>query len=260
MNSNQEPKVSAQSQFGRLAESYKNSKTHTQSNALASAASYLSGRSYQTAVDIGAGPGFTAFDISPQCARVIATDITPEMLEQVRTLRIDKGAPDTEMMLVQAESLPYADDSIDLITCRTASHHFVNVKDWMNEVSRVLSQSGELIVIDTISPVNQKAADWMHEIEIWRDPSHVKNFSLAEWQTLANFAGLKIEVEVISEVLLEYPDWTQRAGMDEAEAVKLGIALENAPIEAKEAFNIKGTQANGINFSWPVINLRAIKI
>ena len=113
MNSNQEPKVSAQSQFGRLAESYKNSKTHTQSNALASAASYLSGRNYQTAVDIGAGPGFTAFDISPQCARVIATDITPEMLEQVRTLRIDKGAPDTEMMLVQAESLPYADDSID---------------------------------------------------------------------------------------------------------------------------------------------------
>lgn len=260
MNTNQEPKISAQSQFGRLAESYKNSKTHTQSNALASAATYLSERTYRTAVDIGAGPGFTAFDIASQCTRVIATDITPEMLEQVRSLRDEKGAPTTEMMLVQAESLPYSNDSIDLITCRTASHHFVNVTNWMNEVSRVLTKNGELIVIDTISPENQKAADWMHEIEIWRDPSHVKNFSLLEWKSLANQVGLKIEIEVLSKVLLEYPDWTQRAGMDPEEAVKLGQALQNAPPEAKTAFDIQGTQAEGINFSWPVINLRAVKI
>ncbi|MQF86213.1 MAG: class I SAM-dependent methyltransferase [SAR202 cluster bacterium] len=259
MNKNQEPRISAQNQFGRLAESYKNSKTHTQSNALNSASTYLNNRTYRIAIDIGAGPGFTAFDIASQCESVIATDITPEMLEQVRYLRKEKGAPRTEMMLVQAEFLPYADESIDLITCRTASHHFVDMAQWMNEVSRVLAPKGELIVIDTISPENQRAAEWMHEIEIWRDPSHVKNFSLQEWRDLTNQAKLTIEIETLSKVLLEYPDWTQRAGMDLDEEVKIGLALEHAPNEARKAFGIEGTQAKGINFYWPILNLRATK-
>ena len=259
MRSNEEPKVSAQNQFGRLAESYKNSKTHTQANALSSASSFLNDRTYKVAVDIGAGPGFTAFDIASQCVSVIATDITPQMLEQVRLIRNEQGAPNTEMMLVQAEFLPYANQSIDLITCRTASHHFLDMTQWIHEVARVLAPKGELIVIDTISPENKNAAEWMHEIEVWRDPSHARNYSLTEWRSLTKQAGLSIEVETLSKVLLEYPDWTQRAGMDPVEEVKIGLALENAPYEAREAFGIEGTESNGINFYWPILNMRAVK-
>ena len=122
---NAQPDRSSQSQFGRLAGAYGASKTHAQAGALASAASMLSDRRYGTAVDIGAGPGFTAFAVADHCDRVIATDVTPEMLDQARSLHSERGAPQTELMLTAAESLPCRDGSLDLITCRTAAHHFL---------------------------------------------------------------------------------------------------------------------------------------
>ena len=172
---NAQPDRSSQSQFGRLAGAYGASKTHAQPGALASAASMLSDRRYGTAMDIGAGPGFTAFTVADHCDRVIATDVTPEMLEQARSLRGERGAPQTELMLTAAESLPCRDGSLDLITCRTAAHHFLNVDAWLAEVHRALASEGELILIDTISPDDAEAENWMHGIEIWRDPSHVRN-------------------------------------------------------------------------------------
>ena len=178
---NAQPDRSSQTQFGRLAGAYRASKTHAQAGALASAASMLTDRRYGTAVDIGAGPGFTAFAVASRCDRVIATDVTPEMLEQARSLRDERGAPQTELVLTAAESLSCQDASLDLITCRTAAHHFLNVDAWLSEVQRALTTGGELILIDTISPDDSEATAWMHDIEIWRDPSHVRNLTEAEW-------------------------------------------------------------------------------
>ena len=93
---NAQPDRSSQSQFGRLAGAYGASKTHSQAGALASAASMLSDRRYGTAMDIGAGPGFTAFAVADHCDRVIATDVAPEMLEQARSLPCLDGVANAE--------------------------------------------------------------------------------------------------------------------------------------------------------------------
>ena len=259
MTSSQQPQRTSQGHFGKLAEAYRDSKTHAQANGLASAADYLSDRRYGTAVDIGAGPGFTAFAISGHCERVIATDVTPEMLEQARSLRAERGAPQTEMMLVTAERLPYAAGSIDLVTCRTAAHHFLDVGAWLEEVARVLAPGGELILIDTISPDDAEALAWMHEIEIWRDPSHVRNLTAGDWTRAAARAGLRVTETALSRVDLEYPDWTERAGMPKEDAAQLGQALADAPQAAAEAFGITPRTEGVIEFYWPVLTMKAVK-
>ena len=256
---NAQPDRSSQSQFGRLAGAYGASRTHAQPGALASAESMLGDRRYGTAMDIGAGPGFTAFAVAGRCDRVIATDVTPEMLEQARSLRADRGAPQTELMLTAAESLPCRDGSLDLITCRTAAHHFLNVDAWLSEVHRALAPRGEFILIDTISPDDAEATAWMHDIEIWRDPSHVRNLSEAEWVDAIERAGLRVVDTALSRVDLEYPDWTERAGMPEEEAIRLSRALGDAPPAATDAFGI-APQADGtIEFYWPILSVRAVR-
>ncbi len=256
---NAQPDRSSQSQFGRLAGAYGASKTHAQAGALASAASMLGDRRYGTAMDIGAGPGFTAFAVADHCDRVIATDVTPEMLEQARSLRGERGAPQTELMLTAAESLPCRDGSLDLITCRTAAHHFLNVDSWLNEVHRALAPGGELILIDTVSPEDIEATAWMHDIEIWRDPSHVRNLAESEWLDAIESAGMRIAETALSRVDLEYPDWTERAGMPEEEATRLGQALRDAPAAAVQAFGITPKADGLIEFYWPILSVKAVK-
>ena len=256
---NAQPDRSSQSQFGRLAGAYGTSKTHAQAGALASAASMLGDRRYGTAMDIGAGPGFTAFAVADHCDRVIATDVTPEMLEQARSLRSERGAPQTELMLTAAESLPCRDGSLDLITCRTAAHHFLNIDSWLAEVHRALAPGGELILIDTVSPDGAEATAWMHEIEIWRDPSHVRNLAESEWLDAIERAGMRVAETALSRVDLEYPDWTERAGMPEEEATRLGQALKDAPAAAAQAFGITPKADGLIEFYWPILSVKAVK-
>ena len=259
MDASFRPQRSSASQFGRLAEIYSNSKTHSRATGLSSAAAFLSQRQYDLAVDIGAGPGFTAFDVAKQCDRVIATDVTPEMLEQVRLLRGERGAPNTEMMLVTSDALPYANASIDLVTCRTAAHHFLDVPTWLDEVFRILKTNGELILIDTVSPNDPEASSWMHEIEIWRDPSHARNLTVDQWENTATRSGFTVDETSMSRVELEFPDWAERAGMEASAAQSLGDALRSAPPAAKEAFDIRVGRDETIDFYWPILAMKAHK-
>ena len=247
----------SQDQFGALAARYGASKTHTDRFSLVDVADFLPDRQYQVAIDVGAGPGFTAFSIASKTQRVIALDITPEMLQQAKTLRHDRGAPQTDLALARAETLPFANQSIDLIACRTAAHHFDDVGAWLSECFRILQPGGILVMIDTVSPEDPVAASWMHEIELQRDPRHAFNLSVSHWTSATRGVGLTLESTHDSVVKLDHPDWGERAGLAGASLAGLGSALRAAPDPAKEAFGISPNEDGTIDFYWGVLTLVA---
>jgi ubiquinone/menaquinone biosynthesis C-methylase UbiE len=251
----------AQEQFGRTAGRYTTSSTHSGNDSLVDLREFVGQqlRSYRTAVDIGTGPGFTAFAIAPFCDRVIATDVTPQMLEEVRHLRHARHANLTQMALAAAEALPFADGSIDLVTCRTAAHHFVDLRRWLREVTRVLAPEGLLVVGDTCSPEDPTIAEWMHQIEIKRDNSHVKNLSPSQWRAVVELAGLEVTDIAMSYVHLHYPDWAERAGMSSVSMASLRQDMLTAPNNVREAFEISERDGGVINFHWDVVVIRAVK-
>lgn len=250
---------SAQEQFGRMAQSYSNSITHTTRNSLVDLREFVEGRHFKLGVDIGTGPGFTAFTVAPFCDRVIATDVTPQMLDQVRGLRSQHGAPETQMALVAAEALPFKDGSVDLIVTRTASHHFVDLPGWLREVERVLAPGGLLVNGDTCAPEDLSAAAWMHDIELRRDSSHIRNLAPSQWKTAVEGAGLRVTEIAMSYVILQYPDWAERAGMSESASAEMRRDLLKAPEAAQAAFDFKENPDGTIDFHWDVVVLTAVK-
>jgi SAM-dependent methyltransferase len=244
-----------------MAAAYTTSRTHSGNDSLVDLKEFVArdGGHFNVAVDIGTGPGFTAFAIAGSADHVIATDVTPEMLDQVRLLRADRGAPGTQMALVAAEALPFANGSVDLVTCRTAAHHFVDIPGWLREVERVLSPGGVFVVGDTCAPEDTTADAWMHEIELFRDPSHVRNLPPSQWRKSVEAVGLRVTDEAMSFVHLAYPDWAERAGMTPEGMEKVRVDIADAPAYAKRAFGIEPHEDGTINFHWDVVVVRAVK-
>ena len=253
------PQRSAREQFGRVAARYRTSRTHAVLGRLVDLSGFIAGRHYSTAVDIGTGPGFTAFAVAPYAGRVIATDVAPAMLDQMRALRAEHGEPGVEAMLAAAESLPCADGSVDLVTCRTAAHHFTDLPRWLSEVARVLAPGGVLAVADTVAPDDPEAAAWMQRIERQRDPSHVRNLSAAEWRVSVQAAGLRLTHDEGSKVSLQYPDWAERAGMEPGAMEALRAEMLAAPPAVKRAFGIDPHPDGSVDFYWDVVVLTAEK-
>ncbi len=89
-------------------------------------------------------------------------------------------------MICRAESLPFADDAFDVVACRTAAHHFAGSAAAVREMARVRNE--RVLVVDTVFMGVE-----VEEAEALRDPSHVRNYTEAEWRQFLEDAGLTIE-------------------------------------------------------------------
>jgi ubiquinone/menaquinone biosynthesis C-methylase UbiE len=245
---------SVQEQYGRVAENYATSTTHAVPTGLVQISSVLAplGRRFAVAVDVGTGAGHSAFDLAPLAEKVFAADITPEMLEQVRRLRNEKGLGNVATVQCAAESLPFEDGSVDLVASRTAAHHFTDVTAWLAESARVLRAGGMLALADTISPEDESVAEWMHRVESWRDPSHGRNYSASQWARMCESAGLRVMEMADARVDLEFDDWVVRAGMEPESAERLRNVFLMAGDAVRADFGIAVSDAGVITFHWPM--------
>ena len=251
--------ASAMAQFGQQAQEYAASTPHATGESLAVLSRLASDRRYGRAVDIATGPGFTAFAVAPCSQWVLATDVARAMLEQVRRLSSERGLSNVRLALASADALPFRDGSFDLATCRTAPHHFRDVRRFLAEIARVLAPGGTFLVADTSAPEDSAAAAWQHDVERRRDPSHVRNLSRSEWEKALSDAGLKVDCTTMTRVDLNLESWAGRSGTPPEETERLREAWQNAPPGVVEAFRIEPAGEANFTFSWPCLVARARK-
>ncbi len=154
----QTDKQLVQSQFGPNAAKYATSRVHAKGASLARLVELVQPQAEWVALDIATAAGHTAFVFAPHVARVTATDITPEMLEVAAKLAAEKGIDNVDFEPADAEDLPFADASFDLVTCRIAPHHFPHVDRFVAESFRVLSRAGSSRWWTTWSPMTGPAS------------------------------------------------------------------------------------------------------
>jgi ubiquinone/menaquinone biosynthesis C-methylase UbiE len=193
MTTSYDTKTLSKQRYTRFAQDYVTSKTHARGVELNRLVEIGRPQPWWTALDIATGGGHTALKFAPYVDRVIATDITPRMLETAQAFVSSKGVDNVAFEAVDAEALPFQDGTFDLVTCRIAPHHFPNCHRFLSESSRVLKADGLLLVQDHALPEDDDAARYVDSFERLRDPSHNRAYSETEWLAMFGASGLMVE-------------------------------------------------------------------
>ncbi len=249
-----------QNQYARQAERYAESSLHRRGESLDTVRRLAAASGEDTVLDLGTGAGFTAFAVAADAGRVIAADLTPEMLEQARRLARERDLEaEVAWTLAAAESLPFADDSIPVITCRYASHHFHDLPRALRELARVIQPRGRVVLCDVVAPEAPGLTELMNELEQVRDPTHIWDYPLSQWrQELLPAAGLEVRDVVRGKNPQLFSEWVHRAGTPPEAVQRLVQMFTAASEEARRAFEVRREGAE-IIFSWPNATILATK-
>jgi ubiquinone/menaquinone biosynthesis C-methylase UbiE len=194
-------------------------------------------RHHVRSLEIGSGTGYFTLNMlrSGLIERATCTDISPGMLATLGANAQRLGL-DVETVVADAEQLPFADGSFDLVLGHAVLHHIPDLPRAFSEFARVLAPGGTLLFAgepsrygDRLATVPKRFAGTM--APLWRralrarpaPPAEggapdaalegvvdVHAFAPGELRALADGAGLS-EVRVIGEELLaNWFGWTNR--------------------------------------------------
>jgi ubiquinone/menaquinone biosynthesis C-methylase UbiE len=198
-----------QEQFGKNAAGYLTSTPHALGKSLERLVALTSPQKTWKALDIATGGGHVAYTFAPHVERMWATDITQEMLDMVKAEAAKRGLANIRTAYAKAEALPFEDASFDLVTCRIAPHHFDSIPAFLGEVHRVVKPNGLLAVVDNVVPQGS-VGDYVNAFERFRDPSHLRAWTMEEWRAALKAAGFAIGHEENIYKQMEFQSWANR--------------------------------------------------
>ena len=202
-------KTLSQKEFGANAQEYITSKPHAQGKSLDRMVALAKPQSDWRMLDVATGAGHVAYAFAPHVARVWASDITDEMLTIVRTESGKRGRGNIRTANARAEALPFEDETFDLVTSRIAPHHFESIPMFLDETRRVLKGGGTLALVDNVVPAGT-VGDYVNAFERFRDPSHLRAWTSAEWRSALAEHGFTIAHEEELSKTMEFATWAGR--------------------------------------------------
>jgi SAM-dependent methyltransferase len=170
------------------ADAYRTSAIHSQGEDLDLVVDWCEPVEGVTVLDVASGGGHVARRLRERGATVVTVDAAPGMQPDV---------------VSRSEELPFADASFDAVACRVAAHHFHDVVAAVREMARVAKD--RVVICD-----NTFVSESSEEADRVRDPSHVRTYSVAEWHSFFELAGLHVADERFLERPLEIQPWLDR--------------------------------------------------
>jgi ubiquinone/menaquinone biosynthesis C-methylase UbiE len=181
-----------------------------------------------TVLDVATGWGFVALAFAPLVRSVIGLDLTPEMVELAKKLAHERGDPNVEFRVGDAEDLPFDAGSFDLVTCRAAFDHLGNPEKALREMKRVLAPRGRIVLYEFVAPAALDKAHTYHVIESSRDPSHLWSSSIHEFEDLFWSCGLEEQGRVITLLKRDFDSWMSVIDADAETRKKVRMLLEDS--------------------------------
>jgi 2-polyprenyl-6-hydroxyphenyl methylase/3-demethylubiquinone-9 3-methyltransferase len=142
-------------------------------------------RAGQRVLDVGAGSGNAAIPAAALGARVVASDLTPELLAAGRRLAAERGVH-LEWAEADAEALPFADDTFDVVMSSVGAMFAPRHQVVADELVRVARPGGTIGMINwtpdgfighlfrTMAPYAPPTPPGASPPPLWGDEQHVR--------------------------------------------------------------------------------------
>jgi ubiquinone/menaquinone biosynthesis C-methylase UbiE len=101
-------------------------------------------------MDFGCGPGYFTIDLAKKAKKVIAVDLSPEMIKKALHKAEKAHMKNIEFLQSDGKSLQLEDGSVDLILLVTVYHEVGESEFVLKEFGRVLKQEGKLVIVEVI--------------------------------------------------------------------------------------------------------------
>jgi len=199
-----------QQQFGERANAYLTSAVHAQGSEFAELLTAVEGHKDAELLDLGCGAGHVSFHLAPAVGRVVAYDLSRQMLDVVQQTAMERRLRNIETLVGAAEQLPFEDGSFDFIVSRFSAHHWSDLGQALREVRRVLKPGGRAAFVDVVAPGLPLLDTHLQAVELLRDTSHVRDYSPAEWARQLGDAGLRVTAGKTQRLRLEFRSWVER--------------------------------------------------
>ena len=147
---------------------------------------WLPNRHDLTVLDLGCGTGFFSDVLAKRFQRVIALDLSKDMLNYTKTHR----DPQINLLNANAMSLPFQDNSLDVIYSNLVIQWCQPLTTLLSEIKRVLKPGGIFIVSTlTDGTLFELKSSWA-QVD---DEKHVIDFKTGE-ELVADFKSVEFDV------------------------------------------------------------------
>jgi ubiquinone/menaquinone biosynthesis C-methylase UbiE len=225
--------------YGERAQDYLTSQVHASGGDLDRIEAIARATVGARALDLGCGGGHVTYRTAPHVASVTAVDLAPEMLELVQRTAAERGLANVSVRQAAAEALPFEAAAFDLVLSRYSAHHWRDFEAGLKEARRVLAPGGRAVFADTVTSPDPLLDTHLQAIEVLRDPSHVRDYALAEWTAALARAGFSIEGLSCHRIRINFDDWVARSRTPEATVRVLRSLQDGAPQEARDYLRLE---------------------
>lgn len=226
-------------QFGPRAEAYVNSAVHSEGADLELLENIVRGRRPRNALDLGSGGGHVAYRLAHHAGNVAAVDPSPEMLAAVAATAHEKVLTNIGTHVASAESLPFANEFFDFVGCRFSAHHWHDFEAGLRETRRVMSPGSTAVFIDAVSPGAALLDTHIQTVELLRDTSHVRDYTVAEWMAALSRANFTVSALHTWQLRMDFSTWVARMQTPALNANAIRALQQSASADVASHFAIE---------------------
>lgn len=241
--------LSAQ-QFGPQADAYVTSAVHASGADLDWLGASVGHRCECALIDVGCGGGHVTYRLAPQVQSVVACDPAAQMLHAVAANAAARGLANVRTVQAPAERLPFGEGTFDAAVTRFSAHHWGALECGLREVARVLKPNGSFWIIDAVAPGPALLDTHLQTVEALRDPSHVRDYSIAQWSGALTRAGFAIEELHAARVRIEFASWLERMQTPPVAAAAIRRMQQLAPQQTQRHFAIEPDGSFQLDTLW----------
>lgn len=248
-----------EARFGTSAEQYAQSESHRGGPDLDRMIEIAAPSGDEHVLDVATGAGNTALAFASLVGHIVALDLAEGMIAVTRSRFAQAGYTNAEFVVHDVEDLPFADGTFDIVTCRIAPHHFLDINRATGQIARVVKRGGRYMVVDSMAPEDPGVAAFLHEAEVMRDPTHVKSLARDEWVALLQESGLSVEHVEVFRKRHDFDAWVARGGTGEEAQLEVRKRFLTAGVDEIRELAIERNGVSVGSFSDPKLLLVARK-